>query len=328
MWYDFFLGGTFRRWSQEEKDEAIVDLKIHMMRLEKEARAYDVKGIDAALIALGFHVEAERVKLLWSRLKEMKGPDVGHAMEALAEDICDHVSFDQRRAALSLLWPAASYNMIPDEKEEAVFDRVASLLGFSDKNFLDSCIKHRMARNWELSESEVHCVVAELLMCMMWADGRQHLQEYPDICRIIAHGFQMDVAVVQQMLTGLDALNAKFTADHADDPDHRIGLERFEQERHAKIDMLAGVTELPEEDVERKFHVLIDVAQFDQMNIKRRVRLLVEKLRYSLDDYGYERLLGELEEIASADGHVEQSEESLLSQVKVLLSSLERTSLE
>jgi len=327
MWYDFFTGKTFRNWSLREQDEAITDLKVHMMRLEKQASAYDAKGVAAALIEMGFHVEAGRVQRLWARLKGKSGPKVGHAMEALAEDICDHVPFEQRRAILSMLWPVASGKAIPDAKEEAVFDRVASLLGFLDQQFLDSCIKHRLQHNEELSESEVHGVVAELLMCMMWADGRQHLQEDPHICRIIAHGFQMDEPVVREMLAGLDELNATFAAQHSDDPDQRIGLERFEQERRAKINMLMGIIELPEEEIERKFHVLIDVAQFDQMNIKRRVKLLVEKLRYSLDEYGYGRLLGELEEIANADGHVDQAEDSLLSQVKLLLSSVERSSI-
>ncbi len=314
MWYDFFLGKISRSWGVKEQDKAIVELKTHMMRLEKQAPAYDAKGIDVVLREMGFDVEQKHVQQLWQGLKQRKSIEVGHAMETLAEEICEHVSFDRRRAALSKLWPASSRKAIPDKNEEAIFDRVASLLGFSDKNFLDSCIKHRMQRSWELSESEVHCVVAELLLCMVRADGTQ---ENRHLYRIIAHGFQMDVAVVHQMLTRLDELEASYDVDQAK------GLEQFERERQSKIDALAEITTLSKADVDRKFRVLIDVPRFDSKNTDRMLKLLVEKLRYSLDDYGHDRLLKELQEIASEDGDFTLSEDSVFARIEALLASAE-----
>jgi len=321
MWYNFFLGETFRPWKQQKKEQAVIDLKTHMMRLERRAPDYDAQGIDVALTAMGFSVEVLHVQRLWSDLKRRTGPDVGHAMEALAEDIADHVDIEERRMILGQLWPAANYKTIPDEKEEAVFDRVASLLGFSDKNFLDSCIKHRVQRNTELSESEVYCVVAELLICMMQANGGKDLHEDEALCRIVGHGFQMDVTLMHRIFATLGRLEARFADDHVDQD---IGIDQFERERRVKIDALADVTRLSTQDIERKFHVLIDVPQLDQQNINRKIKLLVEKLRYSLDDYGYEHLLDELQSVTSVDGDAARGADSLFTQVKTLLAAAER----
>ncbi|MDQ6970694.1 MAG: hypothetical protein Q9M16_09305 [Mariprofundus sp.] len=314
MWYEFLLGKISRSWPSKDQDRAILELKIHMMYFEKKAAECDATGIEVALREMGFEVKEGHVKPLWERLNHSKSIDVGHAMEALAEDISDHVSLDRRRAVLSQLWPASSRQAIPDKNEEAIFDRVASLLGFEDKNFLDSCIKHRSQRNWELSESEVYCVVAELLICMMWADGKKGLQESQQLCLMMAHGFQMDSEVVHQMFAGLDAMEKA--------SDQPKGFEQFEQQRQRKLDMLVEITRLEPEDVEHKFHVLIDMPRLDSMNLERRLKLLVEKLRYSLDDYGYERLLEELQDIARVDGDLKLSENSVIVKIQTLLAAV------
>jgi len=319
MWYDLFLGKISRSWQPEDQDRAILELKIHMMHFEKKAAAYDAAGIDVALRKMGFKVDPEHVKQLWERLNKSKGIDVGHAMEALAEEISGHVSLDRRRAVLSQLWPASSRQEIPDKNEEAIFDRVASLLGFEGKNFLDSCIKHRSQRSWELSESEVYCVVAELLICMMWADGKQGLQESQQLCRMMAHGFQMDTDVVHQMFAGLDAIEKA--------SDQAKGFEQFEQQRQRKLDMLVEITRLEPDDVEHKFHVLIDMPRLDSMNLERRLKLLVEKLRYSLDDNGYERLIEELQDIANVDGDLKLSENSVIVKIQALLAAVKENAI-
>jgi len=334
MWYQFFLGKSSRPWTEKEQQQAVVDLKLHMMRFDQHAASYDAQGIDTVLEKMGFHVDAEHVKGLWAHLENTQGIDVGHKMEALAKKMCQQINMEKRRVIVTRLWPTHDTNgntTSPNAKEEAIFDRVARLLGFKDKTFLDHCVKHHVQRDWDLSESDMYCVVAELLICIMWSDGNQDLQENEQLCQVIAHGFQMEPSLIQRILIDLHALDLHTLDPSATDeqdasaeqaaPSKQAvqGLEQFDHQRQARIDVIMRIAQISKQDAEHKFHVLIDLPQFEATDLERRISLLVEKLRYNINDYGYNRLLNELKAVASVDGTFIESQNSAFAQIKALL---------
>jgi len=191
---DFFTKKEMEVWlpGDAELNEMVAGLNIRMLRLDRHAGAYAQHDIIQMLAAMDCPMDVSWVQQKWSDLKQLDRDAVKGEVEKLAQTICDHVAFDQRIRVLEQLWPTTRARAIPDKYKEAIFEWVASLLGFEDKTFLDGCIKRRPQRLWELTESEQYDIIATLLMSIMWVDGKADQQESENIWRILVQHCNMD----------------------------------------------------------------------------------------------------------------------------------------
>jgi len=191
---DFFAKKEIKEWmpGDAELDEIIAELNILMLRLDQHAEAYEQHDIIQMLAAMDCRMDASWVRQKWAVLKQLDRESAKHDIAGLTQTICEHVAFDQRIMLLGQLWPSMRHRAIPDKHKEAIFEWVASLLGFEDKTFLDSCIKRRPQRLWELTESEQYGIIATLLMSIMWVDGKADQQESENIWRILVQHCNMD----------------------------------------------------------------------------------------------------------------------------------------
>jgi len=134
-----FLRGMFQKnpvLSASEIEDVISNLLLEMVWIDGDAHEDEIKHV-VHLLAMRYNSDDETVRRKIDGFKNVTQKDI----EALAKQLRDNLKGRDRVMLLRDLWTIAKANGVADSYEQKLFHRVAHLLGITESEFLEKCIK-------------------------------------------------------------------------------------------------------------------------------------------------------------------------------------------
>lgn len=130
------LGNEKRQYSESEIRDKITELLLEMVWIDGNADEKELNHI-AHVLAVRYQVEDEEIQRKVDAFDNVTENDI----KRLAKDLRDHLPARDRIMLLRDLWSIAIANGFADHYEETLFHLVADLLGITDHQFLEKCVK-------------------------------------------------------------------------------------------------------------------------------------------------------------------------------------------
>jgi len=122
--------------SESELQNMISDLLLEMVWIDGDAHEKEIKHV-VHLLAMRYDTDGEIVRRKIDGFKNVTQNDI----EQLARQLRDNLPARDRVLLLHDLWAIAKANGVADSYEQKLFHRVAVLLGITENEFLEKCIK-------------------------------------------------------------------------------------------------------------------------------------------------------------------------------------------
>jgi len=123
--------------SDAEIDNLIADLLFGMLWVDGKAGTNEVDHL-IKILATRSDIDESLLRQRSSHSKQINNKE----LEYIAQSLCDNLPSQERVQLLRNLWEIIMADGVADRYEEALFNRVAAMLGITGERFIKNCIKN------------------------------------------------------------------------------------------------------------------------------------------------------------------------------------------